>query len=109
MKVGKFMTNQVVNKFGNVWWPSIISTPDIYPQPPCLDFFWNGPILMKGGREWLLCPPPCDQGQAYLAWCNLDVFTLLLIMGICKLDDVTYFGEFYKLGENLLLYLENTS
>ena len=30
-------------------------------------------------------------------------------MGICKLDDVTYFGEFYKLGENLLRYLENTS
>ena len=31
-------------------------------------------------------------------------FTLLLAREICKLGDVAYFGEFYKLGENLLLY-----
>ena len=30
-------------------------------------------------------------------------------MEIYKLGDVAYFGEFYKLGENLLHYLENAS
>ena len=36
-------------------------------------------------------------------------FTLLLVREILKLGDVACFGEFYKLGENMLHYLENTS
>ena len=36
-------------------------------------------------------------------------FTLLLIRVICKLGNVTCFGESYKIGENLLLYLENAA
>ena len=34
-------------------------------------------------------------------------FTLLLVREIYQLGDVAYFGKFYKLGENLLLYSEN--
>ena len=29
MKLGKFMTDQVVNTFGHVCWPSVISTPEL--------------------------------------------------------------------------------
>ena len=28
LKLGKFMTNQVVNPFSRVRWPSVISTPE---------------------------------------------------------------------------------
>ena len=38
----------------------------IYLQPPCLEFFWNSPILIKGGKEYLSCPPPGYQDQNYL-------------------------------------------
>ena len=64
LKLGKFSTDQVVNMLGHVWWLSIISTP----QPPFLEFFRDSPILMKGGREWLVCCSPCYQCQACLAW-----------------------------------------
>ena len=36
-------------------------------------------------------------------------FILLLVREICKLGSVAYLGEFYKLGENLSLQLENAS
>ena len=36
-------------------------------------------------------------------------FTLSSAREVCKLDDVVYFGEFYKLGENLSLSLDNAS
>ena len=36
-------------------------------------------------------------------------FTLSLVREICKLGDVAYFDEFYKLGENLSLNLKNSS
>ena len=68
LKLRKFLTDQVVNMLGHVWWLSIISTPDIYPQPPFLEFFKDSSILMKGGREWLVCSPPCYQCKACLAW-----------------------------------------
>ena len=73
MKLGKFMTDQVVNMFGHFWWPRLISTPDIYSQAHSLEFFWDKQILMKWGREWLVYPPPCYQDRAYLAWFSLDL------------------------------------
>ena len=60
-------------------------------------------------RECLACPPQDYQDQAYLAWFSASYFTLSLIREICKLGDVTFFGEFCKLGENLSLNLENFS
>ena len=94
------MTDQVVNMFGHFWWPSIISTPDIYPQPRCFSgiaqYSWK-----RAGSDLY--------DHHHLTWFSLDVFTLLLVREIFKLGDVAYFGKFYKLGENLLLYLENTS
>ena len=36
-------------------------------------------------------------------------FTLLSVREMGKLGDAAYFDEFYKLGENLLHYLENAS
>ena len=81
MKLGKFMTGQVVNIFGHFWWLSVISTPDIYPQPPCLESFWDSPILMKGGRKWFVCPPPCCQDPDYLAWFSLDVLYTVISPG----------------------------
>ena len=57
---------------------------------------------MKGGRECLACPPTGYQDQG-----NQD--TLSLVREIRKLGDVAYFGEFYKLGKNLLLNLEDAS
>ena len=35
LKLGKFMTDQVANTFGHVWWPSVISTPvlNLYGKP----------------------------------------------------------------------------
>ena len=36
-------------------------------------------------------------------------FTLLLVREIWKIGDNACFVEFYKLGKNLLVYLENAS
>ena len=83
----------------------------MYPQPPCLMFFWNSPILMKGGRECLACNVPRQTTKIRLT--KLDSaqmsFTLSSVREVCKLDDVAYFGELYKLGENLLLNLKKAS
>ena len=44
------MTNLKIRGF-------FFSEKNIYHQP-CLDFFWNSPILMKGGRKCLACNVP---------------------------------------------------
>ena len=81
--------------FGHVWWPSIILTPDIYLQP----------LFLR--RQGVTCMSPTMLSRSGLH-SLIIYFTLLGKSGkdreICKLGDVAYFGEFYKLGENLLLY-----
>ena len=71
LNFGKFMTDQGVDTFDHVWRWSIISAPDIYPQTPCLESFWNSPILMKEPRS-----------------------ALLLVREIFKLGNVAYLDEF---------------
>ena len=56
----------------------------------CLEFFWNSPILMKWGRNWLTCPPPGYQDQAYLAWFSPDVLYTVISQGNLP----PFFGEF---------------
>ena len=42
-------------------------------KPPLLGFFLVKPILRKGGRDCLACPPTVYQDHGYLAWFSPDL------------------------------------
>ena len=54
---------------------------------PCLEFFWNSPILMKRGRECLACNDPTrlprsdTAVQTCLAWFSPDVLYTFISQG----------------------------
>ena len=71
----------------------------IYLQPPCLEFFWNSPILIKEARSAFHVPLQAIKIRItylHLGHMYFD-FTLSSISEICKLGNVTYFGEFYNI------------
>ena len=103
------MADQVVNMFRHFWWPSIIPTPDIYRQPWCLEFFWDSPILMKGGREWIVCPPSCYQDHAYLTWFSLDALYTVISQRNLQVGWCCLFWQILEIRWEFVVYLENTS
>ena len=110
LNLGQFMMDQVANTYGYGWWSGIISTPDISPWPsPVWSFSETAQYLWKDVRSAL----HVRHHAIKVGLTQLDLvqmfFTLLLVREICKMGNVAYFGEFYKIVKSLLLYLENAS
>ena len=78
-------------------------------KTPCLEFFWNSSNSWKETRSALHVL--CQAIKIRVTWLDLVQmdFTLSLVREICKLGDVAYFDEFYKLGKNLFLNFDNAS
>ena len=106
LKLGKLMTDQVVNMFCFFWWPNIILTHDVYPRPPYLQSFCNSPILIKVGREWLVCPPPCCQDKAYLARFHLDVLYTVISQGNLQVGWCWLFWQILQSRQKSVAFFE---
>ena len=85
------------------------SEKNIYPQTPLCGVFWYSPYsaLEAGSALHVLH----QAIKIRVTWLDLVqiYFTVTGQKNQYKLADVPYFSEFYKLGETLLLNVENAS